>query len=246
MPETVTPPFPALRILVCVFVYNEGEKLRETLGRFPAQRPYDVVVMDDGSGDGAERIIDQFPFVHLRHDTNRGIGAAFRTAFAHANAHGYDVFVPMAGNGKMHPEDIPSLLAPILNGGYDYVQGSRYMAGGGYEHLPLFRRAAIPLVTRLIGWLIGFSGTDLTCGFRAYRLAIVRDPRLDITQSWLDRYEMEYYIHYYAIRLGYRVTEAPVTMHYPASKKNYTKIRVVTGWWSMLRPWLFLVLRLRK
>ncbi|MBI3872385.1 MAG: hypothetical protein HY304_04835 [candidate division Zixibacteria bacterium] len=152
----------------------------------------------------------------------------------------------MAGNGKMHPSDIPVLLAPLLSGGYDYVQGSRYLSGGRSEYLPLFRKIVIPMLTRLIGWLIGFRGTDLTCGFRAYRLDLIRDCRLDISQSWLDRYEMEYYIHYYAIRLGYRITEVPVAMTYPASKKNYSKIRIFTGWWSMLRPWVFLGLRLKR
>ncbi|MEW5701584.1 MAG: glycosyltransferase family 2 protein [Candidatus Zixiibacteriota bacterium] len=238
---------PAPKILACVFVYNEGEKLQATLARFPERRNYDVIVMDDGSTDEARAIIDHFPFVHLRHDTNRGVGAAFRTAFAYALERGYDIFIPMAGNGKMHPEDIPSLLAPILEDGYDYVQGSRYMPGGFHEHLPQFRKLAIPIVTRLIGLLIGYrGGTDITCGFRAYKLALIRDPRLDINQSWLDRYEMEYYIHYYAVTLGYRITEAPVAMRYPASKKNYSKIRVFTGWWSMLRPWVYLTLGLRK
>jgi len=234
------------KILASVFVYNEGEKLHATLARFPVDRNYDVVVMDDGSSDGAPASIAQFPFVHLRHEANRGVGAALRTVFAYANANGYDIFIPMAGNGKMDPKDIPALLKPLLEDGYDYVQGSRYMRGGFHEHLPLFRKITIPLLTRLIGLLIDFRGTDLTCGFRAYKLAIVRDPRLDITQAWLDRYEMEYYIHYYAIKLGYRITEAPVAMRYPASKKNYSKIRVFTDWWSMLRPWVYLVFKLRK
>jgi len=236
------------KILACVFVYNEGDKLRRTLERFPpaSERNYDVVVVDDGSTDSAPAVIDQFPFVHLRHESNRGIGAAFRSAFEYADAHEYDIFVPMAGNGKMHPEDIPRLLAPLLSGEYDYVQGSRYIEGGLHENLPLFRRLAIPVVSRMIGLLSGFHSSDVTCGFRAYRLAIVRHPRLDIKQSWLDHYEMEYYIHYYAIKLGYRLTEAPVGMHYPAAKKNYSKIRVFVGWWSMLRPWIYLSLGLRK
>jgi dolichol-phosphate mannosyltransferase len=233
-------------ILVCVFVYNEGAKLSETLGRFPADRNYDVLVVDDGSSDGAGEIVKTFPFAYLRHETNRGIGAAFRTAFEFAFEKGYGIFVPMAGNGKMHPSDIPALVNPILDGKFDYVQGSRYLSGGRHENLPLFRRIAIPMVSWMIGILSGFPSSDVTCGFRAYRLEIVRRKELDITQQWLDKYEMEYYIHYYAIQLGYRVTEAPVAMTYPASKKNYSKIPAFSGWWSMLRPWVFLYLGLKR
>jgi len=234
------------RVLVCVFVYNEGEKLRQTLARFPQDRDYDVLVVDDGSTDDAASVIRDFGISYLRHDTNRGVGAAFRTGFEYANAHGYEVFVSMAGNGKMHPSDLPAVLRPIRSGECDYVQGSRYIRGGRFEHLPLFRRAAIPTVTWLINRLTGFEGTDVTCGYRAYRMAIVNDPRLDISQPWLDHYEMEYYIHYYAINLGYRITEAPVAMTYPASMKNYSKISAMTGWWSMLRPWVYLYLGIKK
>jgi dolichol-phosphate mannosyltransferase len=235
-----------LRVLVGVFVYNEGAKLRDTLARFPVERDYDVIVMDDGSIDGAGGIAGDFPFTYLRHETNRGVGAAFRTVFQYAFERRYDVFVPMAGNGKMHPSEIPALLAPLRSGEFDYVQGSRYLSGGRHENLPLFRRLAIPAVSTLIGWISGFRATDVTCGFRAYRLDIVRRPELDVSQTWLDRYEMEYYIHFYAIHLGYRVTEAPVAMTYPASKTNYSKIPVFSGWWSMLRPWIYLYLGLRR
>jgi dolichol-phosphate mannosyltransferase len=237
---------PQSKILVCIFVYNEGEKLADTLARFPGDRDYDVLVVDDGSTDNAGAIVANFPFAYLRHATNCGIGAAFRTAFEYASANNYEIFVPMAGNGKMHPSDIPALVDPILSGKVDYVQGSRYLAGGRHENLPLFRRVAIPMVSWLIGILSGFPSSDVTCGFRAYKLEIVRRKELDITQTWLDKYEMEYYIHYYAIKLGYRVTEAPVAMTYPASKTNYSKIPAFSGWWSMLRPWVFLWLGLKK
>lgn len=237
---------PHSKILVSIFVYNEGAKLAETLARFPADRNYDVLVVDDGSTDDAGVIVAKFPFAYLRHETNRGIGAAFRTAIGFANGHGYEIFVPMAGNGKMHPSDIPALVDPILSGQFDYVQGSRYLTGGRHENLPLFRRVAIPMVSWLIGILSGFPSSDVTCGFRAYKLEIVRRPELDINQEWLDKYEMEYYIHYYAIKLGYRVTEAPVAMTYPASKKNYSKIPAISGWWSMLRPWVFLWMGVKR
>ena len=92
----------------------------------------------------------------------------------------------------------------------------------------------------------GRNGSDVTCGLRAYRLEIVRRTELDISQPWLDRYEMEYYVHYYAIKLGYRMTEAPVAMTYPPEMKNYSKIRAFAGWWSMIRPWVYLVLRIRR
>ena len=235
-----------LRTLVAVFVYNEGKKLRETLSRFPADFPHDVVVMDDGSTDDASDVLQAFPFMNLRHPENRGAGAAVRTVIEFGLEKDYDVLVLIAGNAKMHPEDIPGLLQPIIDGTHDYVQGSRYLTGGRTENLPLFRRIMIPLFTLIVEWLTGNSGTDVTCGFRAYKLDILRRPEMDFRQSWLDQYEMEYYIHYYAIKLGYRITEAPVAMTYPPEMKNYSKIRALAGWWSMIRPWVYLTLGIKK
>ncbi|GAB4314093.1 MAG: glycosyltransferase family 2 protein [Candidatus Zixiibacteriota bacterium] len=234
------------RVLVAVIVFNEGEKLKTTLKRFPETTSYDVVVMDDGSTDGVREVASQFPFAYLRHETNSGVGASLRTVYSYAEEHGYEILVVMAGNAKMHPSDIPNLLKPILADGYDYVQGSRYLAGARSENLPLFRRLMIPLFTWFVRVFVGYKGTDVTCGMRAYRLDILKHPKVNIHQDWLDRYEMEYYIHYYAIKLGYKITEAPVSMTYPADMKNYSKIRAITGWWSMIRPWVYLVLHLRR
>jgi len=78
--------------------------------------------------------------------------------------------------------------------------------------------------------------TDSTNGFRAIRLSIFGDPRIDIDQEWLDKYELEPYIFYKAITLGYQVTEVPVTKIYPPKELGYSKMKPITGWWSILRP----------
>jgi dolichol-phosphate mannosyltransferase len=70
---------------------------------------------------------------------------------------------------------------------------------------------------------------------------------MNIWQDWLKTYEYEYYVHFYAYRLGYRVTEVPVTKRYPSDPRQaYTKIKPFSGWWKMLRPLVFLALGLKK
>ena len=152
----------------------------------------------------------------------------------------------MAGNGKMLPGEISRLLDPLVSDHADYVQGSRYLTGGASPNLPLFRKVAIRLFTTIVNVFLGFRGTDVTCGFRAYRLDIFDHPEIDISQDWLQRYELEYYLHYKVVSLKYRVLEVPVSMVYPKEGKNYSKIQPVVGWWSIIRPWIFLVLGLKK
>jgi dolichol-phosphate mannosyltransferase len=88
--------------------------------------------------------------------------------------------------------------------------------------------------------------SDSTNGFRAYRTTLLRDPRINLEQDWLDKYELEPYFFYKAITLGYKVQEVPVTKIYPARELGYTKMKPITGWWSILRPIFLLGLRIKK
>lgn len=235
-----------MKVLVTVLAYNEGEKLARLMDKFRTGPDYNILIVDDGSTDNSFSTTDISSAHVIHHHTNSGVGAGIRTAAAYAKEQGYDVMVIMAANGKMLPEEIPRLLAPIENDSADYVQGSRYLEGGVSPNLPLFRKVAIRIFTTFTNIVLGQRGTDITCGFRAYRTQILEHEGIDIGQDWLGRYEMEYYLHYKAIRAGYRVVEVPVSMVYPESGRDYSKIKPFVGWWSMIRPWFFLMFGLKK
>ncbi len=232
--------------LVAVVTYNEGEKLKRLVTWFPAPSDYRLVFIDDGSTDDSAAWLKSAGYHVIRHEQNLGVGASIRTAITYGRDQGLHAIVIMAGNGKMLPEEIPRLVEPILNDRADYVQGSRYLERGQSPNLPFFRNVSIKLLTRLVNLILSAKGTDVTCGFRAYRLNLFDNPDINLNQDWLNRYEMEYYIHYKAHKNGYRVVEVPVSMVYPVEKKGYSKIKPFAGWWSMLRPWLFLALRIKK
>jgi len=181
------------RVAVILPVFNEGAAAADLARRMPPAVSRTVVV-DDGSTDGGCDLAARAGATVLSHGRNRGIGAAIRSGLDEARADGCDVAVVMAGNGKDRPEEIPLLLAKI-DEGYDYVQGSRFMEGGHSVRLPFIRGLLIRAFTLMFRMLTGFDGTDVTNGFRAYRLALLDDPRIRIEQRWLDRYELEYYLH---------------------------------------------------
>jgi dolichol-phosphate mannosyltransferase len=235
-----------MRVLAATFAYNEGEKIRRTLSRHPQARSYDLLVHDDGSTDGA---LDDAPpdVLVLRNPTNQGIGAAMKRVFQYTLDHGYDTLVIQAGNDKDDPLQIPSLLAPLENGSADFVQGSRYLNGGGFGNMPAYRVLGTRTIHPLIFSIAARKRvTESTNGFRAFRTAILRDPRIDWQQQWLDRYELEPYLMLKAIRLGYRHVEVPVTKVYPPHQQGYTKMRPGIDWWSIVRPVVYLGLGLRK
>jgi len=236
-----------MRVLAVSIAFNEERKIGAVLDRFCDGLVDEIAVVDDGSMDETADVIRAKGATLLSHDRQSGAGAAIRTAISHGREKGYDILVILAGNDKDRPAEIPRLTEPIIHDGYDFVQGSRYLKGGAYGAMPFYRRLAtgmihpwlFSLVTR---WWI----TDSTNGFRAIRLSIFDDKRIDIDQKWLDKYELEPYIFYKAIKLGYRVKEVPVTKIYPDKALGYTKMKPFSGWWSILRPIVLLGLHLKK
>ena len=232
------------RVAVILPLYNEGPAAADLVRRMPECVAMTVVV-DDGSTDDGPDLARRAGATVISLGANRGIGAAIRIGLDTARGAGCDVAVVMAASGKDRPEEIPLLLARIEQG-HDYVQGSRFMEGGRSVNLPLVRGILIRAFTLMFRLLTGFAGTDVTNGFRAYRLSLLDHPRVRIHQEWLDRYELEYYIHWKAITLGFRVVEAPVSKTYPMRRSGYSKIRPIVDWWHMVRPALLLSLHIRS
>jgi dolichol-phosphate mannosyltransferase len=170
-----------------------------------------------------------------------------KTVFEFAIERGYDILVIQAGNDKDNPLEIPALVQPILSGEADFVQGSRFLAGGRHGNMPVCRVFATRFVHPLLFSLaVRKRVTETTNGFRAIRTSVLRDPRIQWRQQWLDRYELEPYVLFKTIELGYRYQEVPVTKIYPPRAEGYTKMRPITGWWSILRPVFYLWFGLKK
>lgn len=244
-----TTPAAAPRVLACAIAFNEKAKIVKVVERAQsADIPgvTDFMVCDDGSDDGTPEAVAGMGVSLIRHDARRGVGAAIRSVIHFAESHHYDIVVILAGNDKDRPQEIPRVLAPLLRDDADFVQGSRYLPGGDYGNMPLYRRLATQFVHP---WLFSMFTrrwiTDSTNGFRAFRVSLCSDTRLDIDQSWLDAYELEPYLFFKAITLGFRVREVPVTKIYPPHELGYTKMTPIVGWWSILRPIFLLGFRLR-
>lgn len=232
-------------VAVVVPAYNERGKIGDVVRKVPRRWAGTVIVVDDCSRDGtadearaagAERVIV--------HDVNRGVGAGIRTGLYAARDAGKRYAAILSGDDQHEPDELPRVLAPLVRGDADLVQGSRWLPGGATPGIPHQRR----WLTRIYPWLFriasGYPSTDGTNGFRAFRLTMLDDPRIRLDQAWLDRYELEPYLLYQAVRCGFRVREAPVTVRYHA--RGTTKMHLLRDGWRILRPLVYLRLGLAR
>jgi len=238
--------FQGQKIAVVVPAFNEEVKIARVVERTDHDLVDAFFVVDDGSTDNTAEAARRRGAEVLATPRRSGVGAALRLGIEHARSRGFDICVIMAGNNKDDPSEIPRLLDPISQGQADFVMGSRHLAGGRYGgDMPLYRR----LATRLHPWLMSALTrrhlTESTNGFRAFRLALLDDPRINLHQRWLDAYGLEVYLLWKVLKLGYRHIEVPCTKIYPPRAVGYTKMKPIIGWWSMLRPIVLLGLGLK-
>lgn len=229
------------KIIAMAPAHNEEAKIGQVVARTDRRMVDTMLVIDDASTDRTAEIAQAGGATVLSTGHRMGVGGALRLGIDYGRQTRHDIAVIMAGNNKDNPAEIPRLLDPICDQNIDLVIGSRFLVGGAYGgDMPGYRKLATRLHPWLLSLLVGKKLTESTNGFRAFRLSLLDDRRINLNQSWLDGYGLEVYLLFKTIKLGYRHAEVPCTKIYPPRQLGYTKMRPVVGWWSILRP-LFLL-----
>jgi len=159
---------------VCAIIpaFNEEVLILQTIETIPDFVDY-IVVVDDSSNDKTPEILKKIEglnnrVTYMRHEKNRGVGAALRTGYLWCLEHDIDISVVMNGDNQMDPDDLPNLLNPIAQNVVDYTKGNRLVTGEAWRKIPHSRylgNAALTFLTKIASgyWHI----TDSQSGYTA-------------------------------------------------------------------------------
>lgn len=224
---------------VVIPVINEGERIRHLLARMSSLKIdsfADIIIVDGGTTDGSLAIepLKENGVRGLLLKTGPGkLSAQLRCAYSFALDQGYEGIVTIDGNDKDDPEAIPRFI-DALKQGVDFVQASRFIAGGVAENTPKSRDFAIRFIhAPMLSLFSGFHWTDTTQGFRAYSRKMLLDGRIAPFRDVFMTYELLAYLSYRVPKLGYRCVELPTIRRYPKGEVP-TKISSFKGNLSVL------------
>ena len=241
------------RVCVVIPVYGDSDSLCWVLSRFSKAPVHTIcLVVDVPLKETMNRVREAarkvgIPVHIIKNERRTGVGSSIRQGLRYLMETDYDIAVIMAGNGKDDPREIERVAGPVVRGECDYVQGSRYLPGGRAVRMPFVRVLFNRLYPFIWTLLTHRECTDVTNGFRCYRLDILRDAKINLDQYWLNGYSLEYYLHYKALSLGYRFKEVPVSKAYPfGNRGGYSKIQPLKDWWPIISPLILLFLGVRR
>lgn len=203
----------SIAISVVIPVYNEAENVRELVDRVgaalvPTGRPFELVIVDDGSKDGTRAILQSLaaerdwlrPLALIR---NYGQSTALQAGFDHARG---EFIVTLDGDLQNDPLEIPRLVEMLeRDPDIDVVSGWRK----DRQDRTVSRKIPSMIANRLISAVTGVHLHDNGCALKAYRRPIIENLRL--------YGEMHRFIAALAVEAGARLVEVPV-LHHPRTR----------------------------
>jgi glycosyltransferase involved in cell wall biosynthesis len=197
-----------------------------------------VMVIDDGSADLTAEIARAAGAIVVRHETNRGKGAALNSGFEKARELHAQAVVVLDGDGQHRPEEIPAVLVPIQEERADIVVGSRYL--DQKSKVPFLRILGHRFFNTFTNSMTGTHVTDSQSGFRAFSTKALQQINFESKD-----FSVESEMQFLAKQKGLKILEVPIVIRYtdhskrPAIQQGFSVLNGILRLIGQHRPLLF-------
>lgn len=200
--------------IVCIPAYNE-EKTIDNIVKRSLNFVDKVIVCDDGSQDFTSKRAEQSGAVIIKHEKNKGKGAAFKSLFSYAKKINADIMVTIDGDGQFLPEEINKLMNPIIEKNVDVVLGNRYDSN---KEMPTYRQVGNKVLDKITQLASNLPFNDTQSGFRSYS-----KKAIESINFFTDGFGVDSEIIVDASNKGLKISEEKITVLYNTQGKTSTK-----------------------
>jgi glycosyltransferase involved in cell wall biosynthesis len=194
----------AMKTIIALPAYNEGRYIGSLVLQ-AKQYAEEVIVVDDGSRDQTSRIAELAGAIVIRHQGNKGKGAAIQSILAEAKKRTPDILVLLDADGQHDPEEIP-FLTKAISDGYDIAIGSRTIRR---SRIPIYRRAGQKVLSYATRILAREKLSDTESGFRA-----LSKKAISVIQLKENGFAAEAEMISDATQKGLKIIEVPISIIY--------------------------------
>ena len=226
-------------VAVVIPAYNVAPHILEVLKTIP-DFVDKIIVVDDCGTDGTTRLLTQLDDRRvevLRHEVNQGVGGAMATGFGRAILSHSDLVVKMDGDGQMDPQYVSTLLDPLIEEGFEYAKGNRFLDATKLRSMPAYRLIGNYVLTFLTKMASGYWHLfDPQNGFLAIRSVTLK--KIDFTHL-AKRYFFENDMLVHLNILNVRIKDVPIAARYGDEKSSMkiSEILLTFPWYLFRRFW---------
>ena len=171
------------KLTIVIPAYNEGKTIHRILDKIKVvQLPYainkEVIIVNDCSKDNTEEAIQRYisnnpelPIRYLKHEVNKGKGAALHTGIEHASG---EYVIIQDADLEYDPQEYKLLLQPVLDGFADVVYGSRFMGGNPHRILFFWHSIGNKFLTALSNMFSNLNLTDMETCYKLFRTSTIQ------------------------------------------------------------------------
>lgn len=211
------------KVIVVMPAYNTAHVLKKTFDAMPKELVDEIILVDDCSTDDTKAAAERLGMSVIRHEANKGYGAAQKTGFTEALKRGADIAVLLHSDNQYDPGLLNKFIEPILEGRADIVTGSRIAYGNVLKDgMPIWKYISNIYLTGLENLVLGTRLTDFHNGYRSYSATFLKEIPF---WRFSDRYDFDTDILIQAVLRKYRIAEIPHKTRYmdENSKMSFTR-----------------------
>jgi dolichol-phosphate mannosyltransferase len=200
--------------VVIIPTYNEKENIEKIIRKvFSLSKPFDILVIDDGSPDGTASIVKRLQeefsdrLFMIEREGKLGLGTAYIAGFKWALQHNYEYIIEMDADFSHNPEDLLHLYKACSEGA-DIAIGSRYISGVNVVNWPISRVLMSYFASKYVRAISGMNIKDTTAGFKCYRRKVLET--IDLDSIRFKGYAFQIEMKFIAYKLGFVLKEVPI------------------------------------